>query len=58
MPNGADDPLRDAHIGISKAIAELKAIGVEVPISLHRAMHALTYARAAAATNLDDEASR
>jgi hypothetical protein len=41
-----DDPLRDAHIAIGKAIAELKAIGVTVPVTLHLAMHALTYARA------------
>ncbi len=54
-----DDPLRDAHIGIGKAIAELRAIGVAVPVSLHRAMHALTYARAERrSTNPDDEAPR
>jgi len=56
-----DDPLRDAHIGIGKAIAELRAIGVTVPVTLHRAMHALTYARAerdVLSNERDDEASR
>jgi hypothetical protein len=57
MPDD-DDPLRDAHISIGKAITELKALGVTVPVTLYLAMHALTYARAAAATNPDDEARR
>jgi hypothetical protein len=41
-----DDPLADAHAALLRAIAELRAIGVAVPISLHQAVHALTYARA------------
>lgn len=40
----ADDPLKDAHTAIIAAIAELRAIGVPVPIALHRAAHALAYA--------------
>jgi hypothetical protein len=39
-----DDPLRDAHVSIGKAIAELRAIGVTVPVTLYLAMHALAYA--------------
>jgi hypothetical protein len=47
MPKaGADDPLRDAYAAIVQAIAELKALGIAVPISLHMAVHALSYARA------------
>jgi hypothetical protein len=41
-----DDPLADAHAALLRAIAELRALGVAVPISLHQAVHALTYARA------------
>jgi hypothetical protein len=41
-----DDPLADAHATLLRAIAELRAAGIAVPISLHRAVHALTYARA------------
>jgi uncharacterized linocin/CFP29 family protein len=40
----ADDPLRDAHEAIVRAIAELRAAGIAAPMSLHRAAHALTYA--------------
>ncbi len=40
----ADDPLKDAHTAIIAAVAELRAIGVPVPIALHRAAHALAYA--------------
>ena len=60
MPD-LDDPLRDAHIRIRNAIAELKALGVSVPISLHLAMHAITYARAerdAQSNARDDEVRR
>jgi hypothetical protein len=39
-----DDPLREAHAAIVRAIAELRALGVAVPIALHQAAHALTYA--------------
>jgi hypothetical protein len=54
-----DDPLCDAHISIGKAIAELKAIGVTVPVTLYLAMHALTYARAERpSAKPDDEAPR
>lgn len=42
----SDDPLRDAHAAIVRAIAELKAAGVPVPIALHRAAHALACALA------------
>jgi hypothetical protein len=42
----ADNPLADVHAALLRAIAELKAAGIAVPMSLHRAMHALTYARA------------
>jgi hypothetical protein len=41
---GQDDPLRDAHTQLVGAIAELRAAGIAVPISLHRAVHALHYA--------------
>jgi hypothetical protein len=44
----ADDPLRDAHAAILGAIAELRSLGVPVPLALHRAMHAITYARSQA----------
>lgn len=39
-----DDPIRDAHEHVKQAIAELKAAGVTVPIALHKAAHALSYA--------------
>jgi hypothetical protein len=39
-----DDPLRGAHAAIVRAIAELRALGVAVPIALHQAAHALAYA--------------
>jgi len=38
-----DDPLRDAHTALRQAIADLKAIGVPVPMSLYMAVHALSY---------------
>jgi hypothetical protein len=41
-----DDPLRDVHAALLRVIAELREMGIAPPISLHRAMHALTYARA------------
>jgi hypothetical protein len=43
----ADDPIADAHAALLRSITELRALGIAVPISLHQAMHALTYARAA-----------
>ena len=43
---GADDPLREVHAALLRVIAELREMGITPPISLHRAMHALTYARA------------
>jgi hypothetical protein len=49
----ADDPLADAHTALLGAIAELRTAGIAVPIALHKAMHALSYARARRAT--DDE---
>jgi len=39
-----NDALRDAHTAIVQAIADLKAIGVPVPIALHKACHALAWA--------------
>jgi hypothetical protein len=42
-----DDPLAGAHAALLRAIAELRALGITPPISLHQAVHALTYARAA-----------
>jgi hypothetical protein len=38
--------MKDAQDAVRQAIAELKAKGIEVPISLHRAAHALSYAMA------------
>jgi len=40
----ADDPLKDAQTAIQWAIAELKAAGIAVPMSLHKAAHVLSYA--------------
>jgi hypothetical protein len=34
----------DAHRSILESIATLKAAGIAVPISLHKAAHALSYA--------------
>ena len=34
----------DAHRSILESIATLKAAGIAVPISLHKAAHALAYA--------------
>ncbi len=42
MPNDAE--IRDAHAAIVRAIAELRALNVAVPIALHQAAHALSYA--------------
>jgi uncharacterized linocin/CFP29 family protein len=39
-----DDPIREAHAAIVKAIADLRAAGIEVPMALHRAAHALAHA--------------
>ena len=36
--------VKDAQDAIRQAIAELKAKGIPVPLSLHRAAHALSYA--------------
>jgi hypothetical protein len=41
----ADDPLSDVHAALVRVIAELREMGIAPPISLHRAIHALTYAR-------------
>jgi hypothetical protein len=41
-----DDPIEDAREHIAQAIAELKAANVTVPLALHRAAHALSYAAA------------
>jgi hypothetical protein len=38
------EEIRDAHAAIVRAIAELRALGVAVPIALHQAAHALAYA--------------
>jgi hypothetical protein len=40
------DPLSDVHAALLRVIAELREMGITPPISLHQAMHALTYARA------------
>jgi hypothetical protein len=37
----ADDPLKDAHTRIVAAIAELRQMGVPVPLALLRAVEAL-----------------
>jgi hypothetical protein len=42
----ADDPLRDVHEALRQTVAELRAAGITPPLTLHRAIHALTYARA------------
>jgi hypothetical protein len=42
----ADDAeIREAHAAIVRAIAELRALGVAVPIALHQAAHALAWAQ-------------
>jgi hypothetical protein len=46
MADDDDDPLRDVHAALLRVIAELREVGIAPPLSLHRAMHALTYARA------------
>jgi hypothetical protein len=39
-----DNPIRDAQDAVLRAIAELRAARVNVPLDLHRAAHALSYA--------------
>ena len=43
MSDEGDDPIKDAREHIAQAIAELKAANVTVPMSLHKAAHALSY---------------
>lgn len=38
------DALKEAHAAIVRAIAELRASKVEVPMALHLAAHSLAYA--------------
>jgi hypothetical protein len=38
LATGADDPLADAHAALLRAIAELRALGITVPIALHQAV--------------------
>jgi hypothetical protein len=40
------DAIKDAQEAVIRAIAELRAAKVPIPISLHRAAHALSYAMA------------
>ncbi len=40
----ADDPIADARELIAQSITDLKAANIAVPMSLHRAAHALSYA--------------
>jgi hypothetical protein len=40
------DPIQDAREAVIRAIAELKAAKVPIPIDLHKAAHALSYAMA------------
>jgi hypothetical protein len=40
------DAIKDAQEAIIRAIADLRAANLPVPISLHRAAHALSYAMA------------
>jgi hypothetical protein len=42
----ANDPIREAHAAIVRAIAELRALNVAVPMALHLAAHSLSYAEA------------
>jgi hypothetical protein len=44
MTPADNDPVKDAHAQIVQAIQELQAMGIEVPMSLHRAVHALHHA--------------
>jgi hypothetical protein len=44
MSSDREDALREARAQIVSAIEELRAIGVRVPMSLHRAAHALSHA--------------
>jgi hypothetical protein len=36
--------LEDVHKAVKQAIADLKSLNIPVPISLHKAAHALAYA--------------
>jgi hypothetical protein len=42
--NNDADAVRDAHAAIVAAIADLRRMGISVPMALHRAAHALAYA--------------
>jgi hypothetical protein len=44
MTQQTDNPIRDARAAVIRAIAELRAMGVAVPIALHLAVHAMAYA--------------
>jgi hypothetical protein len=48
----ADDPLRDAHTAIQQAIADLRELGVPVPMALYRAAHALAHTIAQGGDNV------
>jgi hypothetical protein len=43
--------LEDAFKAVKQAIADLKAMNIPVPIALHQAAHALSYAVAADRSN-------
>jgi hypothetical protein len=38
------DAIKEAHLSLIQAIAELKAANVPVPLALHKAAHALSHA--------------
>jgi hypothetical protein len=44
MTEQNDDCIADARAAIKQAMADLKAAGIAVPTSLHKAAHALSYA--------------
>lgn len=44
MTEQNDDCIADARAAIKQAIADLRAANIAVPMSLHRAAHALSYA--------------
>lgn len=44
MVPAEDNPLRDAYHMVLQAIADLKAAGIAVPMSLHKACHRLHFA--------------
>jgi hypothetical protein len=54
MAKDESDPLRDVHVALLRVIAELRALGIAPPISLHQAMHALTYAKVKRAEKPDE----